>query len=94
MLGRGLFLFEFETPSEIERVLGRGKISIKETFLTLDRWNPKVGCLCKDSFANEAWVRVVGLPLHLWSREVFKRIDDGCGGFVAVDEDIDSLTEL
>ncbi|RVW71875.1 hypothetical protein CK203_058388 [Vitis vinifera] len=48
----------------------------------------------QDSFANEAWVRVVGLPLHLWSREVFKRIDDGCGGFVAVDEDIDSLTEL
>ncbi|RVW73524.1 hypothetical protein CK203_060047 [Vitis vinifera] len=68
VLGRGLFLFEFETPSEIERVL--------------------------DSFANEAWVRVVGLPLHLWSHEVFKRIDDGCGGFVAVDEDTDSLTEL
>ena len=93
MLGREL-LFEFETPSEAERVLARGKISIKENFLTLDRWNPKAGCLCKDSFANEAWVRVVGLPLHLWSREVFKRIDDGCGGFVAVDEDIDSLTEL
>ena len=37
---------------------------------------------------------VVGLPLHLWSHEVFKRIDDGCGGFVAVDEDTDSLTEL
>ena len=93
MLGREL-LFEFETPSEAERVLARGKISIKENFLTLDRWNPKVGCLCKDSFANEAWVRVVGLPLHLWSREVFKRIDDGCGGFVVVDEDTDSLTEL
>ena len=37
---------------------------------------------------------VVGLPLHLWSHEVFKRIDDGCGGFVAVDEDTDSLTKL
>ena len=39
-------------------------------------------------------MRVVGLPLHLWSCEVFKRIDDGCGGFVVVDEDTDSLTEL
>ena len=39
-------------------------------------------------------MRVVGLPLHLWSCEVFKRIDDGCGGFVVVDEDTDSLIEL
>ena len=37
MLGRGLFLFEFETPSEIEQVLVRGKRSIKENFLILDR---------------------------------------------------------
>ena len=94
MLGRGLLLFEFELPSKAERVLARGKRSIKENFLILERWNPKVGCLCKDSFANEAWVRVVGLPLHLWSREVFKRIGDGCGGFVIVNEDIDSLSAV
>ena len=37
VLGRGLFLFEFEMPSEIERVLVRGKKSIKENFLILDR---------------------------------------------------------
>ena len=48
MLGRGLLLFEFELPSEAERVLARGKRSIKENFLILERWNPKVGCLCKD----------------------------------------------
>ncbi|RVW72725.1 Glycerol-3-phosphate acyltransferase, chloroplastic [Vitis vinifera] len=48
----------------------------------------------ENSNADEAWVRVVGLPLHLWSLEVFKRIEDGCGGFVAVDEDTRSLSEL
>ena len=53
-----------------------------------------MGCLCKDSFANETWVRVVRLPLHLWSHEVLKRIGDECGGFVAVDEDTDYLTKL
>ena len=37
MLGRRLFLFEFETLSEVERVLARGKRSIKENFLILDR---------------------------------------------------------
>ena len=39
-------------------------------------------------------MRVVGLPLHMCSREEFKRIGDGCGGFIAVDEDTTSLTEL
>ena len=33
---------------------------------------------------SEAWVRVVGLPLHLWSREVFKRIGDVCGAFIEI----------
>ena len=37
VLGRGLFLFEFEMPSEVERVLARGKRSVKENFLILDR---------------------------------------------------------
>ena len=87
-------LFDFEFPSETERVLAKGKRSIKENFIILDRWNLKVGCPCKDPIANEAWVRVVGLPLHLWSHEVFNRIGDGCGDFVAVNEDTISLSEL
>ena len=94
MLGRRLLLFEFELPSEVERVLARDKRSIKENFLILDRWNIEVGCLCKDSYAKEAWVRMVGFPLHLWSWEVFKKIGDGCGGFIAVDEDTTFFIEL
>ncbi|RVW20562.1 putative ribonuclease H protein [Vitis vinifera] len=62
--------------------------------LRIDRWNPEVGCHCKDSGAKEVWVRVVGLPLHLWSSEVFERIGDGCGGFVAADEKSLDSSEL
>ncbi|WJZ85239.1 hypothetical protein VitviT2T_004785 [Vitis vinifera] len=43
---------------------------------------------------KEAWVRVVGLPLHLWSREVFKLIGDGCGGLINVDEKTFSMANL
>ena len=94
VLGRGLLLFDFELPSEAKRVLAKGLRNIKENVIILDRWNPEVGCLCKDSIANEVWVRVVGFPLHLWSTEVIKSIGDGCGGFVAVDEDSVSSSEL
>ena len=94
MIGRGFLLFDFESSSEAERVLVRGLRNIKENVIILDRWNLEVGCLCKDSSANEVWVRVIGLPLHLWSTEVFKRIGDGCGGFVAADESSFSSSEL
>ena len=32
-------------------------------------------------------MRVVGLPVHLWSRKILEKIGDVCGGFLAVDED-------
>lgn len=47
--------------------------------LHLERWKPEVGC-CRNGVApKEAWVRILGLPLHLWIREVFKKIGDCCG---------------
>ena len=94
VLGRGIMLFEFEQAQEAERVLARGKRSIKENWLILDKWNPEVGCSFKNSIAVETWVRVVGLPLHLWSLEVFKSIGEGCGGFIAVDEGTKSMSEM
>ena len=42
---------------------------------------------------KEAWVRVMGLPLHLWTSETLKQIGDGCGGFLKVDEETRLRTE-
>ena len=39
-------------------------------------------------------MRVVGLPVHLWSRSVMEKIGDACGGFLAVNEETDELGEL
>ncbi|RVX21519.1 hypothetical protein CK203_002346 [Vitis vinifera] len=94
VLGRGLLLFEFELLSEAEQVLARGKRRVKKNILFLEKWNPEVGCFCKGAITNEAWARVVGLPLHLWSCEVFKMIGDGCAGFIAMDENTASMVEL
>ncbi|RVW77811.1 hypothetical protein CK203_054452 [Vitis vinifera] len=41
--GMGIMMFDFELAQEAERVLARGKRSIKENCLILDRWNPEVG---------------------------------------------------
>ena len=94
VLGRGLMLFEFQLLSQAERVLAKGKRRVKDNVLFLEKWYPKVGCFCNGANANKDWVRVVGLPLHLWNCEVFKLIGDGCGGFFAVDENTNSMAEL
>ena len=93
-LGRGLLLSEFESLWEAERVLALGRKRVKENFLCLEKWNPEVGCFWKDFHINETWVRVLGLPLHLWSREVFRKIGDGCRGFITEDEDTTGMSEL
>ena len=87
-------LFEFQNKWEADMVLLRGSRRFKDRDFLLQRWGPVVGCTWKESFAKEVWVRVVGLPLHLWSREVFKRIGDCCGGFVAVDEETALFSQL
>ena len=43
-------------------------------FLVFGEVEPGGGCFWKEFHANEAWVRVLGLPLHPWIHEVLKRI--------------------
>ena len=35
---------------------------------------------------QEAWIRVVGLPLHLWTPEILRKLGDAYGGFVTIDK--------
>ena len=53
-----------------------------------------MGCFRNGSHPKEVWVKVVGLPLHLWSRKGFKSIRERCGGFIAVDEETAFFSEL
>ena len=43
---------------------------------------------------EDVWIRVVGLPLHLWRHNVLKMIGDNCGGFLALDKEIALRTKV
>ena len=94
IFGGSLILFEFEDILEVERVLVRGPRRFRERLLSLERWQHDTGCLVKEGSYKEAWVRVLGLPLHLWSHEVFIKIGDCCGGFVAMDEGLVNSVQI
>ena len=37
---------------------------------------------------------MVGLPLHLWTSEILRKIGDACRGFVEVDKNTKTKTEM
>ena len=85
-LRRGLWLFVFESPNEARRILKEGTGRLGGFPISLREWGKDVGCLVGRERCKTVWVRLLGLPLHLWSRPILKRIGDSCGGFVAEDE--------
>ena len=89
-LNEDLLFLEFESPKETKWVLESGRRNFRGGALQLERWNPYSGCIRRKGSTQEEWVRVVGLPLHLWKTEILKKIGDACGGFVAIDK----ITEL
>ncbi|KAG5598402.1 hypothetical protein H5410_029772 [Solanum commersonii] len=40
-----------------------------------------------NSIHDWIWIRVVGLPLHLWSNSTFREIGDRCGGWLEMKEE-------
>lgn len=56
--------------------------------LKLEWWNPFAGCLLEEKRVRKVWVRVLGLPLHMWGKGLFKRLGEECGSFVAIGEDM------
>ena len=62
--------------------------------LHLEWWTPSTGCTRRKGQDQEAWIIVVGLPLHMWTGEILKKVKDSCGGFVALDKETSLRTNL
>ncbi|KAJ9683116.1 hypothetical protein PVL29_018914 [Vitis rotundifolia] len=93
-LERGKALMEFEFVEEADRALSLGSISVGGIHLHLEKWSSQTGCLPEGEKRGEAWVRIVGLPVSLWDREILRRIGEECGGFLVVDSQTEKLGEL
>ena len=85
-LNEDLLFLEFNSPEKAKWVYESGRRRFRGGVLQLEWWSPESGCIRSKGSVQEAWIRVVGLPLHLWTTEIFRKIGDVCGGFVAVDE--------
>ena len=70
-----------------KRVYNSRARHFRERSFYLEKWKPTIGCLeGEKGGAGLVWVRILGLPLHLWGRSLFRTFGDSCGRFMAVDE--------
>ena len=87
-------LLEFEDLEEARRVVSSGNRSMGGIQVGLEHWNPRSGCWVEEEEGKEVWVRIVGLPISLWSPMILKRVGDKCGCFITVDEQTKTMDEL
>ncbi|WMV47076.1 hypothetical protein MTR67_040461 [Solanum verrucosum] len=74
-----LFLFEFQSRKAAEHVL-MGDWRRQGSRLKLQWWSPTIKAFPITHEFEWFWIRVLRLPLHLWSRPIMKEIGDRCGG--------------
>ncbi|RVW66264.1 hypothetical protein CK203_065874 [Vitis vinifera] len=62
--------------------------------LSLEKWRPERRCLQEGEKRSEAWVRILGLLVSLWERDILRRIGDACGDFLDIDSQTKMLEDL
>lgn len=78
-LGKGMFQFQFETEADLLAVLDRRPFHYAKWMIILQRWEPTVSA----SFPSliPFWIKVQGIPIHLWSEETVKSLGEDIGIF-------------
>ena len=60
----------------------------------LECWSPRSGCLEEGELRNEDWVRILGFPISLCVPSILRRVEEVCGGFLAIDPQTERIEEL
>ena len=93
-LNHNLFFLDFELAEEAYWVMENGSRICRGEAMHLEWWSPSTGCKGSTEEDQEVWIRVVGLPLHLWTEQILKKVGNGCGGYIALDKNTEQRKDL
>ena len=85
-MGDGKVLLQFATKGDELRVLQKGSRSFKSFKVELCRWKTNNGSRFNHEEPKDLWVRLVGLPIHLWEPKILKKLGNAYEGFLAVNK--------
>ncbi|RVW15025.1 Retrovirus-related Pol polyprotein from transposon RE2 [Vitis vinifera] len=55
---------------------------------------PEIWMFNREKARNEAWVRILGLPISLWVPSILRRVREACGGFLGIDSSTERKEDL
>lgn len=82
-LGMGMFKFQFELESDLLTVLDKGPYHYARWMVILQRWEPTIS----PNFPSMIpfWIKIQGVPIHLWTEEVARGIGSDIGTYETAD---------
>lgn len=82
-LGQRLFQFQFEEEADLLAVLEKRPYHYARWMIILQRWEPTIS----HSFPSliSFWIKVQGIPLHLWTEETIESIERDIGMFESLE---------
>ncbi|KAF8074366.1 hypothetical protein N665_1107s0006 [Sinapis alba] len=85
-LGRGMFQFQFQNEEDLLSVLEKRPCQFAKWMVIVQRWEPTLS----PEFPSliPFWIKVQGIPVHLWTEDTIRSIGQDIGTF----EDADITT--
>ncbi|KAL0864051.1 hypothetical protein Bca101_043169 [Brassica carinata] len=82
-LGNGTFLFQFDLESDLLSVLEKQPYNYGRWMVILQRWEPTIS----PNFPSliPFWIKVRGIPLHLWTEGTIRSIADDLGVYDTIE---------
>ncbi|XP_010511133.1 PREDICTED: uncharacterized protein LOC104787294 [Camelina sativa] len=88
-LGQGVFQFNFDDEEDIPSILQNRPYHFDGWMVSLERWEPIISSSYPS--AINFWVKVTGIPMHLWEVATLEAIGKKIGKIQEVDEEAGSL---
>ncbi|KAL0816592.1 hypothetical protein Bca101_073036 [Brassica carinata] len=82
-LGQGLFQSQFANAEDMALVLEKRPYHFAKWMVILQKWEPTMSA----SFPSQIpfWIRVHGVPLHLWREDILRRMGEDLGIYLGCD---------
>ncbi|GFZ13080.1 GATA transcription factor 15 [Actinidia rufa] len=81
-----VYLIVLPSRAEARRICNRCW-NFEGTKVDLICWEDRCGCYVDKNKPEAVWVRVFGIPVFLWSEELFRVLSDRCGGYITTAEE-------
>ena len=81
-VGRGYFLFDFESKDDKELIFRNGPYFMGPQGLYLNRWTPNFDPEADIPKAVPVWVKLPNLPMHCWNPKSLQAIGNALGNYI------------